>query len=187
MVCSHSISGGFLGHSNSQFKAIVQVCSVFMHVCWHICGDSDGNFCPRIAGMRALILREFAGFWARIHFRNLILGPAPAACMGELRVFSPANAGNPACGILGRHAYALLILSSAGANTWLCSLHAPPHLHPHLCNLSQPSLRGVLAQFPTTDPHNFICHTAVLPRARSVLLYRLITGHIPLHHQDPIG
>jgi hypothetical protein len=42
------------------------------------------------------------------------------------------------------------------------------------------------ARFPATDPHNFIHHTAKLPRARAVLLYRLITGHIPLrqhlHH-----
>jgi ribonuclease HI len=36
------------------------------------------------------------------------------------------------------------------------------------------------ARFPATDPHDFIYHTATLPRARAVLLYRLITGHIPL-------
>jgi ribonuclease HI len=36
--------------------------------------------------------------------------------------------------------------------------------------------------FPATDPHDFIYHTAKLPRARVTLLYRLITGHIPLRH-----
>jgi ribonuclease HI len=38
------------------------------------------------------------------------------------------------------------------------------------------------ARFPSTDPHNFIYHTAKLPRARTVLLYRLITGHAPIRH-----
>jgi ribonuclease HI len=38
------------------------------------------------------------------------------------------------------------------------------------------------ALFPATNPHDFIYHTAKLPRARVVLLYRLITGHIPLQN-----
>jgi ribonuclease HI len=36
------------------------------------------------------------------------------------------------------------------------------------------------ARFPSTEPLNFVHHIASLPRARSVLLYRLITGHAPL-------
>jgi hypothetical protein len=36
------------------------------------------------------------------------------------------------------------------------------------------------ARYPSTIPLDFIRHTAALPRARMVLLYRLITGHVPL-------
>jgi ribonuclease HI len=38
------------------------------------------------------------------------------------------------------------------------------------------------ARFPSTAPLSFIHHTSSLPRARSVLLFRLITGHVPLRH-----
>jgi ribonuclease HI len=38
------------------------------------------------------------------------------------------------------------------------------------------------ALFPTSVPFDFIYHTSSLPRARAVLLYRLITGHVPLRH-----
>jgi hypothetical protein len=38
------------------------------------------------------------------------------------------------------------------------------------------------ARYPSTNPLDFIHHTAALPRARAVLLYKLITGHAPLRH-----
>jgi hypothetical protein len=38
------------------------------------------------------------------------------------------------------------------------------------------------ARLPSTVPLNFIHLTSALSRARAVLLYRLITGHVPLRH-----